>query len=486
MTVAMAVTGTRVLGGRYALGDVLGAGGMATVWRARDEVLGREVAVKVLSPQYAADAGFLARFEREARHVAALNHPRLVTVYDCNIDHGTAFIVMELVAGRTLRQVLDDGGPLPPAEATAIAAAVCEGLEVAHAAGLVHRDIKPANIVLSRGGVKMLDFGIARADGSTGGTRTQGVLGTAAYLSPELASGGQAGPQADLYSLGCVLFEMLTGEPPFAADSAVGLAYRHVHDDPGPPSARRPGLPPRLDWIVGRLLAKDPAARPPGAAAARADLLAARPVDATAVLPLLADGQDPAFFPEVPGRRRDSRPGSRPGSRRGSRRGSRWRASRVELWLAGALAAALAALAATLAIGASGSPAASPPSPAATHQAGRHQAGTTSPSASGTPSATATSSLPPAAAAAAAFVGDLAAGVADGQVSQGAGQNLYNQLQQLLFAPPGQAGGQQVQQQYSQLVQAYDQGQSQSQITGHAVTALRQDLQALGAAVGAL
>jgi hypothetical protein len=352
--------------------------------------------------------------------------------------------------------------------------------------------------VLSRGGVKMLDFGIARADGSTGGTRTQGVLGTAAYLSPELASGGQAGPQADLYSLGCVLFEMLTGEPPFAADSAVGLAYRHVHDDPGPPSARRPGLPPRLDWIVGRLLAKDPAARPPGATAARADLLAARPVDATAVLPLPADGQDPAFFPEVPGRRgseRDARRGSRRGSQRGSgrgsRRGSRRRASPVELWLAGALVAALAALAATLAIGASGSHAASPPSPAGTHQAGAHQAGahqagTTSPSASGTPSATPASSLPPTAVAAAAFVGDLEAGVADGQVSQGVGQNLYNQLQQLLFAPPGQEGGQQVQQQYSQLVQTYDQGQSQGQITGHAVTALRQDLQALGAAVGAL
>jgi serine/threonine-protein kinase len=529
MTVAMAVTGTRVLGGRYALAEVLGAGGMATVWRARDEVLGRDVAVKVLSPQYAADPGFLARFQREARHVAALSHPRLVTVFDCDIDHGTAYIVMELVAGRTLRQVLDDAGPLPPAEATAIAAAVCEGLEVAHAAGLVHRDIKPANIVLSRGGVKMLDFGIARADGSTGGTRTQGVLGTAAYLSPELASGAQAGPQADLYSLGCVLFEMLTGEPPFAADSAVGLAYRHVHDDPGPPSARRPGLPPRLDWIVGRLLAKDPAARPPGAAAARADLLAAqpvdatagradllaaRPVDATAVLPLPVDGTDPSFAGTDPafagagaafagadpafagadgGGRRGSRRGarrgpgrgSRGGSRRGSRGGSRWssrrRVSRAELWLAGALAAALTALAVTLALAPSGSPAASPPSPAATHHAG-----TTSPSASGTPSATPTSSLPPTAAAASAFVGDLQAGVADGQVSQQAGQDLFNQLQQLLFQTPDQQDGQQVQQQYSQLVGTYDQHQSQGDITGHATIALRQDLQALGAAVGAL
>jgi serine/threonine-protein kinase len=457
----MTAAGTQVLGGRYALGEVLGAGGMATVWRARDEVLGREVAVKVLSPQYAADAAFLARFEREARHVAALSHPRLVTVFDCGIDRGTAFIVMELVAGRTLRQVLDDGGALPPVEATGIAVAVCEGLEVAHAAGLVHRDIKPANIVLSRGEVKVLDFGIARADGTAGGTPTQGVLGTAAYLPPELASGGPAGPQADLYSLGCVLFEMLTGDPPLTADSAVGLAYRHVHDDPGPPSARRPGLPPRLDWIVGRLLAKDPAARPPGAAAARADLLAALPQDATAVLPALADEPAPA----------------RPGGH------GRRRASRTEAVLAGALAAALAALAAVLITLWRATPAASPASPAATHQASMAQAHSTPP----TPSPTGSpSTLPPIAAATAAFVGDLEAGVADGQVSEQAGQDLFNQLQQLLFGSQDQQDAQQVQQQYSQLVQVYDQDQAQGDITGPAASALRQTLQALGTAVGAL
>ncbi len=181
----MAVTGTRVLGGRYALCEVLGTGGMATVWRARDEVLGREVAVKVLSPQYAADPGFLARFEREARHAARLSHPRLVTVFDSGVDETTPFIVMELVAGRTLRQVLDETGTLPAGEAVGIAAAVCEALEVAHAAGLVHRDIKPANIALTDGGeVKVLDFGIARAEGGTGVTGTAVVLGTAAYLSP--------------------------------------------------------------------------------------------------------------------------------------------------------------------------------------------------------------------------------------------------------------------------------------------------------------
>ncbi len=184
------------------LGEVLGTGGMATVWRARDEVLGREVAVKILSPQYAADRGFVARFGREARNAARLSHPRLVTVFDCGVGDGTAFIVMELVSGPTLRQVLDQAGMLPAGEAVAIAAAVCEALEVAHAAGLVHRDIKPGNIMLSGGEVKVLDFGIARADGSAAGTQTLGVLGTAAYLPPEQASSGPAGPQADLYSPG--------------------------------------------------------------------------------------------------------------------------------------------------------------------------------------------------------------------------------------------------------------------------------------------
>jgi len=264
-----------------------------------------------------------------------------------------------------------------------------------------------------------------------------------------------------LYSLGCVLFEMLTGEPPFAADSAVGLAYQHVHNDPGPPSARRPGLPPRLDWIVGRLLAKDPAARPPGAAAARAGLLAAMPQDATAVLPAVADEADPA----------------RPG------RGGRRRASRTEAVLTGALAAALAALAAVLITLWRATPAASPASQAATHQASTAQAHSTPP----TPSPTGSpSTLPPIAAAAAAFVGDLEAGAADGQVSQQAGQDLFNQLQQLLFGSQDQQDAQQVQQQYSQLVQVYDQDQAQGDITGPAAGALRQALQALGTAVGAL
>jgi eukaryotic-like serine/threonine-protein kinase len=475
------VTSTQVLGGRYVLGEVLGTGGMATVWRATDEVLGREVAVKVLSPQLAADAGFLARFEREARHAARLSHRRLVTVFDCGIDSGTAFIVMELVVGRTLRQVLDDVGILPPGVAAGMAAVVCEALEVAHAAGLVHRDIKPANIVVSGGEVKVLDFGIARADGPAGGTRTLGVLGTPAYLSPEQASGGPAGPQSDLYSLGCVLFEMLTGSPPFTADSAVGLAYRHVHDDPGPPSARRPGVTAQLDCITAQLLAKDPAARPPSAAAARAGLLAALNPDAMAVLPAL---------------------GGDVSSGLGGR--GRGRPTRAEVLLAVALAAVVVALAAVLLTGVPGHPApsaapritpsAAPPAtpsavsratPSATpHSAAPPVASKTHKPARTRPAAGHTSALPPVAAAAAAFVGDLEAGVADGQVAQQAGQDLYNHLQPLLFGPPGQ-DPQQIQHQYAQLLQSYDQHQSQGQITGGAAIALRHALRVLGAAVGA-
>jgi len=229
----MAVTGTRVLVGRYVLREVLGTGGMATVWRARDEVLSRDVAVKVLNQQFAADPGFAARFEREARHAAGLSHPRLVTVFDCGVDGSTPFIVMELVAGPTLRQVLDRAGTLPLGEAVRIAAAVCEALEVAHAAGLVHRDIKPANIVLAGSEVKVLDFGIARVDGGTGVTGTAVLLGTAAYLSPEQASGRPAGPQADLYALGCVLMCLITGRLAFdregylyASSRAEGCVYR--------------------------------------------------------------------------------------------------------------------------------------------------------------------------------------------------------------------------------------------------------------------
>ncbi|HEY2076674.1 MAG TPA: protein kinase [Streptosporangiaceae bacterium] len=493
----MVVMGSQVLAGRYVLGEVLGTGGMATVWRATDEVLGREVAVKVLSPQYAADPRFAARFEREARHAAQLSHPRLVTVFDCGIDNGTAFIVMELVAGRTLRQVLDDAGFLPPGQAVAIAAAVCEGLEVAHAAGLVHRDIQPANIVLSGGEAKILDFGIARADGTAGGTRTVGVvLGTVAYLSPEQASGHPARLQSDLYSLGCVLFEMLTGEPPFTAESAVGLAHRHIHDDPGPPSARQSTVPAQLDGITTRLLAKNPAARPASAAAARADLLAALNPNAPATP---HEDVDPS----------------------GLSHGGLRRLSRAEVVLTGALAAALAALVAVLlsVTTAHAAPTAAPgvspraaPSvstsvpraaPSVSPSASHHSS-TSRPAAHKAykpahpqpapkqsvrpaqerPAVRRVDALPPVAAAAATLVGDLAAGVTDKQVAPPAAQDLYNHLQHLLFGPPDQTP-QQIQQQYAQLLQSYDQHRQHAEIAGHAAIALRRALRALAAAVGA-
>lgn len=452
----MAVAGTTVLGGRYTLLAVLGTGGMATVWRARDEVLGRDVAVKVLNPQHAADAAFVERFEGEARHAAAVSHPRLVTVFDCGVEDGTPFIVMELVAGRTLRQVLDEAGMLPPGQAVAIAAAVCEGLEAAHAAGLVHRDITPANIVLNGGEVKVLDFGIARADGTRAATAAGTVVGTVAYLSPEQASGRPADPRSDLYSLGCVLFEMLTGRPPFTADSAVGLAYRQVHDDPGPPSAWRPGLPAGLDQVTARLLAKEPSSRPPTAAAARAGLLSVFPAAdgvpgrGTAVLPV-----PPVTGPGAP------------------RRG--WRPRPAEAVLGVALAASLIALMVVLLTGdpGGGPPVATSGSPAA-------RAVATAGSSPAQPGA-----LSPVAAATATLVGELKQGVEDGQVAPQAGQNLFNQLQQLLFQQPDQ-DSQRMQQQYSQLVQVYTQDKSQGQITGQAAASLSSAISALGTALGTL
>jgi serine/threonine-protein kinase len=482
----MAVTETRVLNGRYILHEVLGTGGMATVWLAHDQVLGREVAVKVLSQQYAAEPGFLGRFGREARHAASVSSPRLVTVFDSGVDQGMPFLVMELVAGQTLEQVLDEAGPLSPGEAAGIAVAVCEGLEAAHTAGLVHRDIKPANIMLADGQVKILDFGIARAEGTTAGTAAGMVLGTPAYLSPEQAAGHPAGRASDLYALGCVLFEMLTGTPPFTGESPVALIYRQVHDDPGPPSARRPGLPAGLDQVTAWLLAKDPAARPASAAAARVALLAASAPGSPAV-PV-----SPAGF---------STGGRRP--------------RRSEAILAAALAAALIALVTVLLArpgsgvshAAGRSPAApamtghapsttptpnpTHPTPAARSTPGEARTAPPTPSptrptqaAGSTPvAAHTTPALPPVASAAAALVGDLQAGVADGQVTQQAGQDLFSHLQPLLFPPPGQ-NPQQVRDQFTQFTKTYDQHQSQGQITGKAAAVLPGAITALGTALG--
>ena len=278
----------RVLGSRYRLARVLGSGGMAVVWLATDRVLDRDVAVKILRDQYAADPLFRERFTREALHAARLSHPGVVTTFDAGVDEGTAYLVMEAVQGRTLHQVLSTDGPLPVAQAVAIAADVCDALDAAHRAGIVHRDIKPGNILISDSGrTRVFDFGIARVDGLATLTQVSTVIGTPAYVSPEQAAGGEAGPQSDLYAVGCVLTEMLTGSPPFAAETPVAVLYRHIHDPAPVPSRSRPEVSSDLDLAVLHLLAKDPALRPPGAAAARAELLASAPAQPgdTRVLP---------------------------------------------------------------------------------------------------------------------------------------------------------------------------------------------------------
>ncbi|MGW1173467.1 protein kinase domain-containing protein [Kitasatospora sp. NPDC002543] len=264
----------RALNGRYELVELLGVGGMATVWRGVDRVLGRQVAVKVLNGGLADDPRFAERFSREAQHAAMLVDPRIVMVFDSGVDQGTPFIVMELVHGRSLAALLAEQQTLPVERAVGIAAAVCEALSVAHGAGLVHRDIKPGNIMITDdGGVKVVDFGIARAGSSSNLTQTASVLGTAAYLSPEQATASALDGRTDLYAVGCVLTEMLTGTTPFTAETPVAIAFKHVSEQPLPPSVRRPGLPPALDAAVLRLLAKNPADRPVDAAAARAELL---------------------------------------------------------------------------------------------------------------------------------------------------------------------------------------------------------------------
>ncbi|WP_344017914.1 protein kinase domain-containing protein, partial [Microlunatus capsulatus] len=278
-----------VVGDRYELGEPLGRGGMATVHRARDRRLDRQVAVKQLSLHLAADTTAQARFRREAQASASLNHPAIASVFDTGegTDPATGvalpYIVMELVEGSTLRDVLA-AGPLAPDRALTVVRSVLDALAHSHAAGLVHRDIKPANVMITTGGaVKVMDFGIARAvdESATSLTGTASVIGTAQYLSPEQALGRPVDLRSDLYSVGCLLFELVTGRPPFVAETSLAIAYQHVREDPVPPSSLEPSLDPALDAVVLRALAKDPDERYPSAAAMREDvdrLLAGAPV----------------------------------------------------------------------------------------------------------------------------------------------------------------------------------------------------------------
>src|SRR3954469_2178753 len=287
----------RVLGNRYEVGELLGRGGMAEVHLGRDARLGRTVAIKLLRTDLARDSTFQARFRREAQSAAALNHPAIVAVYDTGeeqiVESGGGvfnlpYIVMEHIEGRTLRDVLAEGHHLDVDSALDIITGVLTALEYSHRIGIVHRDIKPANVMLTPiGDVKVMDFGIARAmsDASSTMTQTQAVIGTAQYLSPEQARGETVDARSDLYSAGCLLYELLTGRPPFVADSPVAVAYQHVREEPQPPSVHNPAVPEPVDRIVLHALAKDRESRYQSADEFRGDIEAAlggRPVSAYA------------------------------------------------------------------------------------------------------------------------------------------------------------------------------------------------------------
>ncbi|WP_206784180.1 Stk1 family PASTA domain-containing Ser/Thr kinase [Amycolatopsis sp. MtRt-6] len=270
----------RLLSNRYELGETLGYGGMSEVHHGHDVRLGREVAIKILRADLARDPQFQERFRREAQNAAALNHPAIVAVYDtgeANTEFGPLpYIVMEYVEGRTLRDIVKTEGPMSQKRAMEVMADVCAALDFSHRHGIVHRDVKPANVMITKNGaVKVMDFGIARAmhDGQSAMTQTAAVIGTAQYLSPEQARGESVDARSDVYAAGCVLYELITGEPPFTGDSPVAVAYQHVREDPNPPSSVNPAVAPELDAVVLKALAKGPANRYQSAAEMRSDLV---------------------------------------------------------------------------------------------------------------------------------------------------------------------------------------------------------------------
>jgi beta-lactam-binding protein with PASTA domain/predicted Ser/Thr protein kinase len=288
-----------LIGGRYELGELLGRGGMAEVRKGTDTRLGRVVAVKRLRTDLASDATFQARFRREAQSSASLNHPAIVAVYDTGEEPASdgsgvsqPYIVMEFVAGRTLRDILREGRKILPERALEITSGVLSALDYSHRAGIIHRDIKPGNVMLTPSGdVKVMDFGIARAisDASSTMTQTAAVVGTAQYLSPEQARGETVDSRSDVYSTGCLLYELLTGRPPFVGDSPVAVAYQHVREPALPPSDHDTDLPPEIDAIVMKSLAKRVEDRYQSAAAMRSDIeryLAGSPVQAPIPPPL--------------------------------------------------------------------------------------------------------------------------------------------------------------------------------------------------------
>lgn len=311
----MSTTQGRLLGGRYRVGAPLGRGGMAVVWRAEDEMLGREVAVKTLDLTGPDSDNAGERFRREARATAALNHPHIVTVFDTGVEEHTAYLVMELLPGPTLAEQVRDSGPLPVDHVRTIGYEVAGALQAAHDAGIIHRDIKPGNISYAADGtVKVLDFGITQlvdeALGHQQLTMTDTIVGTAEYLAPEQATGQRVDARADLYALGCVLTALLTGKPPFTAPTPVAILMKHAQDVPADVRDLRPDTPPNLADIVTALLAKDPALRPQSGREL-AELLrsrrapdvtevlrpAAAAIPPTAVVPRQEQWDEPAYVP---------------------------------------------------------------------------------------------------------------------------------------------------------------------------------------------
>ncbi len=285
-----------VFGRRYRATEKIGSGGMADVFKAVDEVLGRTVAVKVLHPRYAADPGFVARFRQEAQAAANLSHPAIVNIYDWGRDDETYYIVMEYVRGTDLKHLIEERGAIDPMKAAEYASQVCAALAVAHGYDIIHRDIKPHNIVLTPdGAAKVMDFGIARA-GNTTMTQTGSVLGTAHYVSPEQAQGRTLDPASDLYSLGIVLYELTTGKLPFDADTPVAVALKQVNEEPVPPRQLNPQIPAALEAVIMRALQKDPSARYASAEEMRADLK--RVLQGDAVTPPQAMAAGAAPFPD--------------------------------------------------------------------------------------------------------------------------------------------------------------------------------------------
>src|SRR5438552_2867258 len=279
----------RVYNDRYEIVKHVARGGMAEVFLAKDLLLDRPVALKVLFPEFASDRSFVERFRREARSAANLNHPNIVSIYAWGQEDGTYFIVVEYVEGPPLRQVIREDGPLPAKQAAQIGVAIAAALAFAHKNGVIHRDVKPGNVLISPSGqVKVTDFGIARGgDAQEALTQTGAVMGTATYFSPEQAQGRPIDPRSDVYALAVVLYEMVVGRPPFSNENPVAVAYQHVRERPVPPRQRNPRVPAAYEAIVLKGLAKNPVNRYASAEAMRADLLrflAGRPISAEPVM----------------------------------------------------------------------------------------------------------------------------------------------------------------------------------------------------------